>query len=112
MWGGVARCVPKYPSYLIGVADRVGDIWVWSFFGDGQRGMSGCGQRGMSGCGQRGRPPRTDSGKRGVSSMSDNDQSESPSVSGDGQRGVPVEKVFEVIVGDLLVRDVYSQRVC
>ena len=104
MWGGVARCVPKYPSYLIGVADRVGDIWVWSFFGDGKRGMSGCGQRG--------RPPRTDSGKRGVSSMSDNDQSESPSVSGDGQRGVPVEKVFEVIVGDLLVRDVYSQRVC
>ena len=102
----------KYPSYLIGVADRVGDIWVWSFFGDGQRGMSGCDQRGMSGCGQRGRPPRADSGKRGVSSMSDNDQSESPSMSGDGQRGVPVEKVFEVIVGDLLIRDVYSQRVC
>ena len=25
---------------------------------------------------------------------------------------VPVEKVFEVIVGDLLIRDVYSQRVC
>jgi hypothetical protein len=55
VWGGEARCVPKYPSYLIGVADRVGDRWVWSFFGDGQRGMSGCGQRG--------RPQRADGGK-------------------------------------------------
>ena len=34
-WGSVwvssvggTRCVPKYPSYLIGVADRVGDRWV------------------------------------------------------------------------------------
>jgi hypothetical protein len=33
-------------------------------------------------------------------------------MSGDGQSGVPVEKVFEVIVGDLLIRDVSSQRVC
>ena len=67
----------------------------------------------MSGRGQRGRPARFgDGGKRGVLSMSDNDQGESPSMSGSGLRGVLVEKVFEVIVGDWLIRDVFNNKVC
>ena len=78
--------------------------------------MSGSGQRGrpaMSGGGQRGRPARFgDGGKRGVLSMSDNDQGESPSMSGSGLRGVLVEKIFEVIVGDWLIRDVFNNKVC
>jgi hypothetical protein len=80
--------------------------------------MSGSGQRGrpaMSGGGQRGRPARFgdgDGGKRGVLSMPDNDQGESPSMSGGGLRGVLVEKVFEVIVGDWLIRDVFDNKVC
>ena len=78
--------------------------------------MSGSGQRGrpaMSGGGQRGRPARFgDGGKRGVLLMSDNDQGESPSMSGSGLRGVLVEKIFEVIVGDWLIRDVFNNKVC
>jgi len=67
----------------------------------------------MSGGGQRERPARFgDGGKRGVLSMPDNDQGESPSMSGGGLRGVPVEKVFEVIVGDWLIRDVFHNKVC
>lgn len=34
--GGV-RCLPKYPSYLIGVADRVGDRWAQKLFGCGPK---------------------------------------------------------------------------
>ena len=44
--------------------------------------------------------------------MPDNDQGERPSMSGGVLRGVPVEKVFEVIVGDWLIKDVFDNKVC